>query len=74
VLEKLLSAVLGAVFGAVVDGINAWRRDRALRDLGYSEAQIAQVNVYKGDRDAQLKKALNRRPGDGLSSLRDGSF
>lgn len=38
-MQTLLSAVLKGLFGAILDAFAAWRRDKALERLGYTEAQ-----------------------------------
>lgn len=38
-MSLVLDALAKGLFGAIVNAFNAWRRDRALQRLGYTEAQ-----------------------------------
>jgi hypothetical protein len=38
-MKVFLESFLGALFGQIVEAINAWRRDKALEELGYTKAQ-----------------------------------
>lgn len=38
-MSLILDAIAKGLFVAVAEAFNAWRRDRALRRLGYTEAQ-----------------------------------
>lgn len=39
-IKTLLSALFGAAFGAIGDGIAKYRRDGALKSLGYTQSSL----------------------------------
>lgn len=60
--EKLVKALLDSLLGAVVDAYTSWRRDRALRDLGYTEAQrdMAVEGLKAANAKARIDEAVRR--------------
>jgi len=40
ILKQLFTSLFGAMFSAVGDGIKSYRRDGALKSLGYTQASL----------------------------------
>lgn len=62
-MKALLESFLGALFGQIVEAINAWRRDKALEELGYTKAQrdLAAGALDEANRARAARDDVERR-------------
>ena len=72
-VAAFLQAVLGALLGALAEAFEDWRRDRALRALGYGDAALEQARVGIAAA-GRMAAVLPADRADVVERLRNGRF